>query len=121
MILDKRIMRDFKANIFRSISMILIISLSVAMIVALCSAADCITETLNREWKQCNVEDGSFETYIPLSKRNYKDLSELNVIVEKMFYTDIQIDSVSELRIFANRKSIDLPYVENGVLPNSDN
>ncbi len=121
MILNKRILRDFKANFFRNIAMILIIALSLSLVVSLCSSADCISATLNAEWTQCNVEDGSFETYIPLSKRNFNKLSELDVSVESMFYSDIPAASDSTLRIFAGRCSINLPYVEDGRLPFYDN
>lgn len=121
MILNSRIKRDFKDNFLRNISMILIIALSMALVVSLCSSTDCITATIYEEWQQCNVEDGSFETYIPLSKRNFNDLSELNLNIEKMFYFDTSVDDGLILRIFANRNTIDLPYIELGSLPRSDN
>ncbi len=120
MILDNRIKRDFKENFIRNIAMIMIIALSMALVVSLCSSSDCITETIHREWEKCNVEDGSFETYVPLSKRNFNDLSKLDVNIEKMFYTDVEINSEAVLRIFQNRKSIDLPYVEYGSLPSKE-
>ena len=104
MVLNKRILRDFKQNAVRNIAMILIISLSMAMVVALCSTTECISYVIHSEWEKTNVEDGSFETYIPLSKRNMSDLSELDVVIEKMFYTDIYVNSVSQLRFFTDRK-----------------
>lgn len=85
MVLNKRILRDFKQNAVRNIAMILIISLSMAMVVALCSTTECISYVIHSEWEKTNVEDGSFETYIPLSKRNMSDLSELDVVIEKCF------------------------------------
>ena len=99
MILDNRIKRDFKENFIRNIAMIMIIALSMALVVSLCSSSDCITETIHREWEKCNVEDGSFETYVPLSKRNFNDLSNLDVNIEKMFYTDVEINSEAVLRM----------------------
>ena len=71
MILNNRIKRDFKDNLARNISMALIIALSMALVVSLCSASDSISNTIYNEWAKCNVEDGNFETYIPLSNRNY--------------------------------------------------
>ena len=120
MILDKRTIRDFRDNLPRNISMILIIALSMALVVALCSSTDCITETIYREWKSCNVEDGSFETCIPLSKRNFKELSELDAEIEQMFYFDISANNVSTLRLFTVRNRIDLLYTESGNIPKSD-
>ena len=97
--------------------MLLIIALSMSLVVSLCSATDCITAVLTREWEQCRLEDGSFETYVPLSRRNMTELSELNLAVEKMFYVDLPAGEISTLRIFSNRSSINLPYVEEGELP----
>ena len=121
MVLNKRIKRDFIENKVRWTAMILIIAMSMALVIALCSASDCITATLNHEWEVCNVEDGSFETYIPLSKRNLTELSQINVVTEKMFYTDVSVGSSSTFRLYPNRTAINKPYVEQGRLPQSDN
>lgn len=121
MILNKRVKRDFFDNFLRNAAMILIISLSMSLVVSLASSTDCITYTIHDEWMQCNLEDGCFETYIPLSKRNLKELSKLNVTIEKMFYSDVPINSESTLRIFSGRDKINLPYLELGTLPRSDN
>lgn len=83
MILDKRIGRDLKANMLRNTAMTLIIALSMALVVSMCSSADCIVDTIHEEWSRCNVEDGSFETYIPLSRRNFNELEKVNVSIEK--------------------------------------
>ena len=121
MILNKRIWRDFRENFIRNAAMVFIIAMSMSLVVALCSTTECINATIRREWELCNVEDGSFETYIPLSERNFNDLSELNVQIEEMFYSDIPVNDVSTLRIFKNRKMIDLAYPETGRLPQNDN
>lgn len=89
MALNKRIIRELLSNGARNLLMIAIIVLSMMLVVSLCSSTDSITESITRMWEECNVEDGSFETYIPLSKRNFRDLSELNVYVEEAYYSDI--------------------------------
>lgn len=121
MILNKGIWRDFKANFFRNFAMILIIALSMALVVALCSSSDSIEKTIRTAWAICNVEDGSFETYVPLSNRNFKELSKLDAVVEPMFYFDADADSGTVLRLFANRSKIDIPYAESGRLPTEKN
>lgn len=120
MILDKRIGRDLKANMLRNTAMTLIIALSMALVVAMCSSTDCIVDTIHEEWSRCNVEDGSFETYIPLSRRNFNELEKINVSIEKMFYFDIDAGDELTLRMFANRSKIDIPYAESGTLPKSN-
>ena len=120
MILNNRINRDFKENLLRNLSMIAIIALSMALVVSLCSAGDSIYRTIHDEWKLSNVEDGSFETYTPLSGRNLKDLAELNVTTEKMFYTDVNTNTGATLRLFSNRMRLNLPHVEAGTLPQAD-
>lgn len=118
MIFNRKIKRDFRENFVRNGAMILIITLSMTLVVSLCSSTECITDAIMREWEQCCVEDGAFETYAPLSKRNLKELSEIDVSVEEMFYSDISINSgQSVLRIFPLRQRINLPYVEEGRMP----
>ena len=121
MILNRRLIRDFKDNLVRNVAMILIVALSMALVVALCSNTECLNYVIHDEWEKCKVEDGSFETYVPLSKRNMLDLAELDVTIEKMFYTDVPVNDVSVLRFFVNRKKIDLAFVEQGRAPQSDN
>ena len=120
MVLNKRIMRELLSNGVRNFLMIAIIVLSMMLVVSLCSSTDSITASITNMWKRCNVEDGSFETYIPLSKRNFNELSELNVYVEEAYYSDIETYG-SIIRVFPNRKYIDMPYVEYGRLPKNDN
>ena len=94
-----------------------IIALSMALVVALCSSGGSIEKTIHTAWAICNVEDGSFETYVPLSNRNFKELSTLDAVVEPMVYFDADADSGTVLRLFANRSKIDIPYAESGRLP----
>lgn len=121
MILNRRLFRDFLDNLVRNLAMILIVALSIALVTALCTNTECLNYVIHDEWEKCNVEDGSFETYVPLSKRNMLDLADLDVTIEKMFYTDVPVNEVSVLRFFVNRKKIDLAFVEWGRTPQSDN
>lgn len=121
MILNKRILRDFKDNFIRNTAMILIIAMSMSLIISLCAASDSICAVIFSQWRSCNVEDGSFETHSRLSSRNMKDLGELNAEVEKMFFYDVTSKEGFSLRLFENRKSIDLPYTESGRLPQYKN
>ncbi len=120
MVLNKRIMRELLENGVRNFLMIAIIVLSMMLVVSLCSSTDSITASIKDMWEKCNVEDGSFETYVPLSKRNFNELSELNVYVEEAYYSDIETHG-SIIRVFQSRKYIDMPYVEYGRLPKNDN
>lgn len=119
MILNKRLRRDFKENLLRNTAMIFIIALSMSMVVALCSTTDAISSAITDEWRLTHVEDGSFETYIPLSERNLRELRESGASVEKMFYTDVP-SGVSVLRLFKPRRSINLAFVESGALPSEN-
>lgn len=119
MVLNKRIMRELRENGVRNLLMVAIIVLSMMLVVSLCSSTDSITASIKNMWKQSNVEDGSFETYVPLSKRNLRELSEINVYVEEAFYSDIE-ENGRILRVFHNRRYIDLPFPEYGRLPSND-
>ena len=121
MILTKRIPRDLKQNFFRNFAMFVIIAMVTALITAMCLSADDIEYTIYKEWARCNLEDGSFETYTPLSARNFKELEELDVMIERMFYSDVPAEGERLLRIFALRCRINLPNVDEGFLPEKDN
>lgn len=120
MMLNKRLSRDFKENLLRNTAMVLIIALSMAMVVALCSTTDAIRAVITDEWERSKIEDGTFETYIPLSPRNLNELKETGASVEKMFYTDVPA-GISVLRLFKPRQAIDLTFVEEGHLPSDNN
>lgn len=117
MILNKRIKRDFFDNKLRNISMTAIIAFSIMLVVSLCSSTDAITHSMENMWNLCNVEDGSFETYVPLSRRDFNELSELDILTEQAFYSDIELSNGGIMRVFQSRNHIDLPYVEYGRLP----
>lgn len=119
MVLNKRITRELLKSGVRNFLMIAIIVLSMMLVVSLCSSTDSITASITNMWEACHVEDGSFETYIPLSKRNFNELSELNVYIEEACYSDIETNG-GTLRVFHNRRYIDLPYVEYGKFPSND-
>ena len=121
MVLNKRIKRDFRENLIRNSAMTLIIAMAMSLVVAMCSNTDSITAAIKNGWRRCNVEDGSFETYTPLSTRNFNELSELDCYIEKMFYTDIDTSGGGVLRFFAEREKINLAYVESGKTPEKDN
>ena len=121
MILSKRIPRDLKQNFFRNFAMFVIIAMVTALITAMCLSADDIEYTIHKEWARCNLEDGSFETYTPLSARNFRELEKLDVMIERMFYSDVPAEGQRVLRIFALRGRINLPNVDEGFLPEKAN
>ncbi len=121
MVLNKRIPRELKDNFIRNFAMFLIIVMVTAIIAAMCLSADDIEYTVHDEWLRCNIEDGSFETYAPLSARNFKELEELDAEIERMFYSDIPSENGTELRVFALRNRINLANVDIGYLPEDKN
>ena len=117
MVLIKRIKRDFRENLIRNSAMTLIIAMAMSLVVAMCVNTDSITAAIKNGWQMCNVEDGSFETYTPLSTRNFNELSELDCYIEKMFYTDIDTSGGGVLRFFAEREKSTLHMRNREKLP----
>lgn len=113
-ILRKRIFRDLKENLFRYLALGFMIILGMYIIISLVGAADTIIIRAAESAEENHIEDGEFKVFIPLTEKETKSLEDDGITLEKMFYLDFAQEDESTLRIYKNRKDINLTALDEG-------
>lgn len=116
-IFRKRMFRDLRENMFRYLALGILIVLGMYIVISLVGAADTIIEGTAFEAEKNRVEDGQFATFVPLNPEEISDLEKMGVVLEEHFYLDFNLKDNSTIRIFSERKKIDLPWPDFGGLP----
>lgn len=123
MILNKRIPRNIKANFLRWLSLFLLVFLGMFMVVSIVTSAEVVTQDIEKFAEKQNLEDGEFTVFVPLTDKDIKYLLDKGYSIEESFYIDFTMnDNVqSTLRIFKNRKEINLQSAVEGASANHEN
>ena len=116
-VLNKRILRDLKANFARYLALLLMIIAGMFIIIAGVGAAETIITGTNELVTKNKVEDGQFSVFIPLTEEQENELTDSGVTIEKMFSADMKMSDGSTLRLMKVREKINLIHLDNGVLP----
>ena len=116
-VLNKRILRDLKANFTRYLALLLMIIAGMFIIVSIVGASETIITGTNRLATENKAEDGQFSVFLPLTEEQEKELSDSGVTIEKMFSADMEMPDGSVLRLMKVRKEINLIHIDNGALP----
>ncbi|NFL78838.1 FtsX-like permease family protein [Clostridium sporogenes] len=121
MILNKRIKRELKNNIFRYGALFFMLVLGMSMVIGTSAATDSVINTIKECNKKNNIENGEFSVFVPLSGKDKEYLKRKGVQIEENFYMDFDLDNSSTLRVFKNRKGINLVQLNEGKLAVKDN
>lgn len=121
MVLNKRILRELKSNIFQYASLFFLLLIGMTMIIGLSSSTDSITQTVESHAKKNKIEDGNFSLITPLPQSNIQELSQKGAQLEEESYLDFSLSDGSALRIFKNRKNINLIELNEGKLASNAN
>ena len=119
-VLRKRVLRDLKENLFRYIALAFLIIIGMYVIVSLIGAGATIIDNGEAHDKANKIEDGQFSVFVPLSDDEISQLEDAGAEVEKMFYEDYDVMDGKTLRVFTNRKNIDLVECDEGRLAEAD-
>ena len=120
-VLRKRILRDLRANKFRYLALALLIIMSMYLVISLVGAAENIMQGGAESDRKHKVEDGQFSVFVPLTASEKKEISDKGLILEENFYLDYEMKDKSVLRLFQNRRQINLAVVREGRLAKKDN
>lgn len=115
-ILRKRVIRELRANLFRYAALGLLIIFGMYMIISLVGAAETVITGVDRHAEKNCLEDGQFAVFVPLTETERKDLEKKGISLEEMFYLDFTDKEGETLRIFQNRKQINLIELDEGRL-----
>ena len=119
-VLRKRVLRDLKENLFRYIALAFLIIIGMYVVVSLIGAGATIIDNGEAHDKANKIEDGQFSVFVPLSDDETSQLEDAGAEVEKMFYEDYDVMDGKTLRVFTNRKNIDLVECDEGRIAEAD-
>lgn len=115
-VLNKRILRDLRANLTRYIALLLMIVAGMFIVISVVGAADTVITGTTELAFENKVEDGQFSVFIPLTDEQVKEITDSGVTIEKIFSTDVDVDD-STLRLMKTREDINLIHLDSGELP----
>ncbi|MCR5625755.1 MAG: ABC transporter permease [Lachnospiraceae bacterium] len=118
-VLRKRLPREIGANIFRYVSLFLMIALCMYIVIALVDAAETVIRGTEQNQADSNIEDGQITVFYPLQDDQIKQIEDRGVMIEEHFAYDLGMDDGSVLRIFKNREKIDLLVLDKYGVNNS--
>lgn len=113
-ILGKRILRDLKENCVRYLALGALIILCMYIIISLIGTADTIMIGSEKFAESNYLEDGQFSLFVPLSDAEKQELTKRGITLEEQFYLDYALEDGSTLRVFQNRKNINLIEIVEG-------
>lgn len=120
-ILIKRVFRNLKNNFVRYFALFLLIVMGMYLVVSMIDSADTVINGVNEKAKINKLEDGEFKVFEKLSKNELSALKDKKIKVEEAFYMDYKLKDDSTIRIFKNRKNINLIDLDEGKLSSSVN
>lgn len=113
-ILSKRILRDLKENCMRYLALSALIILCMYVIISLIGTADTIIIGTEKLAESNYLEDGEFSLFVPLSDKETEELTDKGITLEEQFYLDYAMEDGSTLRVFQNRKKINIIEIVEG-------
>ncbi|MCR5214385.1 MAG: ABC transporter permease [Eubacterium sp.] len=120
-ILMKRAFRDLIKNWARYLALSILIIFSIYMVCSMIGSADTVIEGSNDYSITNKCEDGEFSTFVPLKKKDIKELKKVCSDVEEQFYLGFSYEDEKELRVFKIRESINLISLVDGEIADSEN
>lgn len=113
-ILSKRILRDLKENSMRYLALSALIILCMYVIISLIGTADTIILGTKKLAESNYLEDGEFSLFVPLSDKETEELTDQGITLEEQFYLDYAMEDGSTIRVFQNRKKMNLIEIIEG-------
>lgn len=115
-ILMKRYPRDLKANLFRYLSLFLLITFCMFLIISIVDAAERVIRGTERNQAESVLEDGQITTFTPFTEEQIKEIEDAGITIEPHFNFEYTLENGSIIRIFANREKIDKVALDTGKL-----
>lgn len=110
----RRIVRDLKANLFRYLTLFLLIVLSMFIVISTVASAESVITTVNQKAVKNHLEDGQFGLFLPLDQSTISELEAMGITLEACFSLDLTMKDDSILRVMKNRTKINLLELEQG-------
>lgn len=124
--LNRRIFREFRSHFGRYLALFFMIVLGMYLVVSVAGMAETTIQGSKEYNEECNLQDGQFTTFIPLTDKQLSELEKEYGDVERMFSIDVTINDVNgeklsdtkdTIRVFKVREEINLLKLNAGRKP----
>ena len=117
--LNARIPRELKAHLGRYFALFFMIVMGMYLVVSVAGMAETTIQGSDAYNEECRLQDGQFTVLSPLTDTQIEDLEKEKCELEPVFSVDIVAEE-GTLRIFQQRKIINLLKLDEGSAPLSD-
>ena len=115
--LRKRHLRELRSDFGKYLVIFLLLVLSIAEISGFLVADISMIAAYEESFEKYQIENGHFTAEKRLSARQHEAVEKLGVRLYELFYTDRRLTNGSKLRIFKNRRDVNLACTMQGRLP----
>ena len=115
--LRKRHLRDLKKQFPRYLVIFLLLFLSIGFTSGFLVADGSMIKAYNESFTKYRIEDGHFRSAYKLNRSQLKRIEEAGVQVYELFYKEEGLPEGRTLRIYKDRKDVDLVCLMEGRLP----
>ena len=119
-VLNNRIWREFRTHFGRYLALFLMIVLGMYLVVSVAGMAETTIQGSKEYNDECNLQDGQFTTFIPLTAGQLEELEKEYGDIEKIFSIDVEVDGADVIRVFRNREKLNLLKLDEGRIPEKD-
>ncbi len=114
MVLNKRIIREFKSNWIRYTGLFLLVVLSISLIIGFADSTDSIVHTVEKAAAENNLESGNFLVLARLDEETEQKIEEAGFLLTEDFYYDAELKAGGTLRLFRERTELNRLTVVEG-------
>ncbi|MCR5501338.1 MAG: ABC transporter permease, partial [Acetatifactor sp.] len=120
-VLLKRFPRELKKNLFRYLSLYLLITFSLFVVFSIVDASERIMQGTEKNQERSKLEDGQVTVFTPFTDEQVRAIEEKGVTLEPHFHFELTMEDGSVLQVFENREKIDLFTLDEGRLASALN
>ena len=91
-VLMRRYPRELKNNLFRYLSLFLLITFCMFLIISIVDAAERVIRGTERNQKESVLEDGQITTFTPFTEEQLKEIEEAGIEIEPHFSFEYTMD-----------------------------
>lgn len=119
--LNKRFLRELRSEFGKYLVIFILLAGTIGFVSGFLVAGESMITAYNESFAKYNVEDGNFVLEKKANKYLREEIESQNVTLYENFYMEEALTNGSTMRIFRDRKEVNLPCVMKGELPDAAN
>lgn len=116
MTLNRKIGKDFKDNLLKNISLLLLIIISISIIVGFNRSMDGYIYTVDKLYSEENIEEGFFSIYGELDSDEFNKIEDKGFELQRNHFKDYKVEE-STIRVMDSERKINSLKIINGEKP----